>query len=269
MMNRLMWLIPVALLSSCGTLNIAHACSWVTTISESESRRVLVGRIQGTVTELYEGREIFGVTVSPIIEYGTEVSARDEDYVVFPHGVGADCSDRYFTPSPRLSAHFVADQLVTLVGYVTIDARPGNLSLSFGSGLDFLPEHCTQKELELDNSDFSSKAPRCGSEIFHTYKDLAMLPNAESEEVLGILSRLSNSSYWVSFEEIVDKYVSSDVDRVILMRLRYGPAMDIGCAVEPKVSIEYGDEYQARRIARSRWYEYCTRAKIDAAKAGT
>ena len=249
-------------------MSAAHACSWVTTIAESESRRVLIGRIQGTVTELHEGREVFGVTVSPMIEYGTGDNARDEDYVVFPHGVGADCSYQYFKPSPRLAARFSADQLVTLVGYVATASRPGNLSLSFGAGLDFLPEHCSQQQFELGHSGLSSAAPRCGSELFHTYKDLAMLPGAERGEILGILSRLSNSSYWVNFEEIVDKYVSNPVDRAILMKLRYGPAMDIGCAVEPKADAGRGDNYRARRIARSRWYEYCTRARIDAAKAG-
>lgn len=251
------------------TSDMAHACSWVTTIGEADSRKVILGKISGTVTETYRGRKVFGVEVTPVIEYGSDAEVIDHKYRVFPHGVGADCSSRYFAPNPGIEGHYEAGRLVTLIGYTVDVSIPGNLRLSFGAGLDILPEHCTEGNFLPSVRQWSGDSQGCGSEIFHAYRVLAMLPSASSEEALGILSGLSQSKYWVEYEDIVNKYVSSEVDRAMLIRLRYGPAMEIGCAVKPKVDYENGEDYQARRIARSRWYEYCTRDRIEAARGGT
>ncbi len=247
----------------------SYACSWVLVIDESESRVLIIGKIKGHTLESFDGRQVFGVTVEPIREYSSAREDIREEYQLFPHGVGADCSSQYFEANDRLKQHFRTGQLVTVIGYETTHPMPGNLSLGWGDGMDIIPDKCTASDIAEYELEYPVQAELCGSELFHSYKEVAGLADASEAEARDILSRLSQTNYPTKFESLVEKYVSSDSNRLALLKLRYADAMQVGCAVEPEYDFNYDEEYVERKIMRSRWFEYCTRERQENVREGT
>lgn len=247
---------------------VTFACSWVLKIDEQDSRVLIIGKIKGHRLESFEGRQVFGVAVEPIHEYGTSQEDVKEEYRLFPHGVGADCSSQYFEANDRLREHFRPGQLVTVIGYESTHAMPGNLSLGWGDGMDVIPDKCTASDIADYELEYPIQAGLCGSELFHSYKAVARLAAASEADAIEILRRLSQTRNTTQFESLVDKYVSSDSDRLALMKLRYADAIRFGCAVEPEYDYNDDEGYVERRIMRSRWFEYCTRERRKLAREG-
>jgi hypothetical protein len=245
-----------------------HACSWVLVIEESDSRVLIIGEIKGHTIESFDQRQVFGVVVEPIHEYRAVPQQVGKEYRLFPHGVGADCSSQYFVANDRLKKHFKPGQLVTVIGYESTQSIPGNLSLGFGDGMEIVPDECTASDIASYELTYPVQTKICGSELFHSYKEIARLAKASEAEAREILTRLSQASIYAEFESLVEKYISSDADRIALLELRYADAIAVGCAVEPEYDFNYDEGYIDRRIKRSRWFEYCTRERQKAAKDG-
>lgn len=247
----------------------SYGCSWVTKVGENDSRVLVIGRIKGHAIEPLGGRRVFGVVIEPILEYRSVPKEGEEQYSVFPHGVGADCSDQYFEHNVRLEEHFAAGKLVTVIGYESERISLGNLGLSWGSGLDVVSAECSVADTANSQYLAATGSKSCGTELFYIYRDIARLASAGGEESIEILTRLSQVEVITDFESLVNKYVSSDDRRRSLLRMRYGHAMETGCATEPEFDRNYDADYVASRIERLRWFEYCTQGRRDAASSGT
>ena len=245
-----------------------QACSWVLVIDESKSRVLIIGEIKGHTIESFEHRQVFGVVVEPKLEYRSTPQEGENEYQLFPHGVGADCSSQYFGANDKLRKHFAPGKLVTVIGYESTRNTLGNLSLGWGDGLDIMSPDCTVAEIAEFELAYPLEREFCGSELFHSYKEIAQLAEGNEVDAVEILSRLSQARHHTKFESLVSKYVSSEESRSELMRSRYADAMKNGCAVEPEHDYNYDEGYIERRIQRSRWFEYCTRERQDAARDG-
>ena len=243
------------------------ACSWRPVIGEIENRVLIIGKIKGHIIAPFENRQVFGVVVEPLLEYRAVPDDSVEEYL-FPHGIDAGCSNIYYEENERLRTYYAPGQLVTVTGYETPHPIPGNLSIGMGDGLSIVRPDCSVSDIESYELVHSADENPCGPVLFHAYKDISRLRTADEPEAVKILSRLSQARFYTQFEELVNSYVDSETDRARLLMMRYADAIETGCAIEPEQDYEYDDGHIDRRLQRSRWFEYCTRERIDAARDG-
>ncbi len=244
-----------------------HACTLISDVAEDDSRILVIGEVRDHTIESFEGRQVFGVVVKPFYQYRADKENGVEEYRLFPYGIGADCSTFYFAATDQLREQYSIGRLVTVVGYETTEAIPGNLALGVGSGIEYAPDYCTATDIAEEKLQYPIDPSLCGSDEFHVFKEVGRLATVSEAEARAILRSLSQTDRsFGGFEQLVETYVSSEFDRQRLLKLRYAEAMRIGCAVEPRADNNYDEGYDERREARFRWYEYCTDERQEKAR---